>query len=50
MVIEEEWFEDINLTDGSTFTMTLIKREKYRLNQEIKFPRDTKQRMQEISI
>ena len=50
VVIEEEWFADINLTDGETFPKALIKRAKYRFNQKIKSSRDTKRRIREISI
>ena len=50
MVIEEEWFDDMNLTDGETFPTTLIKFTKTRVNQKIKFLRDTKRRIQEIAI
>ena len=45
MVIEEEWFDETNLTDGSIFPAALIKRAKTRVNQKINFPRDTKQRI-----
>ena len=50
MVIEEEWFYDMILTDGATFPTALIKRAKYIFSQKIKFPRNTKQRIWEISI
>ena len=50
VVIEEEWFDDMNLTDGATFTMDLIKRAKNMVNQKIFFMRDTKWRIQGIAI
>ena len=28
VVVEEEWFDDMNLTNGATFTADLIKRKK----------------------
>ena len=37
MVIEAEWFDDMNLNDGETFMMPLIKRFKNRLNKKINF-------------
>ena len=42
MVIKEEWFSDINLTDGATFPTDLIKRTKTRANKKINFPHGTK--------
>ena len=42
VVIEEEWFYDMNVTDTSTFQMAIIKHAKSRFNQKINFPRDTK--------
>ena len=45
MVIGEEWFDDMNLTDGETFTTPLIKRAKTRVRPKIFFPRDTKQQI-----
>ena len=36
MVIQEEWFDDMNLTDGEIFLMDLIKRAKNRFNKKIK--------------
>ena len=50
MVIEGKWFADMNLTDGETFTMYMIKREKYRFNLHINFPREAKQRVRENTI
>ena len=50
MVIEEEWFDDINLTEGETFLMDLIIRTKTRVNQKTIFPRDTNQHIWEITI
>ena len=50
VIIEEERFADINLTDGTTFLTDLIKFEKSIFNQNISFPRDTNQHMHEISI
>ena len=44
VVVEEEWFDDMNLTDGETFLTDLIKRAKNRVNQKIIFLRDTKRR------
>ena len=40
----------MNLTDGVTFPVPLIKHVKTRFNQKIKFPRDTKRRIQKIVI
>ena len=37
LVIEEEWFSDMNLTHGTNFPMALIKREKSIFNQKISF-------------
>ena len=37
VVIEEEWFVDMNLTDGATFLAALIKSSKSRINQKINF-------------
>ena len=34
VVLEEEWFVDMNLTDGKIFLTTLIKHEKYRFNRK----------------
>ena len=42
MVVEEEWFDDEDLTDGTTFPSDLIKHAKSRFNQKIKFPREKK--------
>ena len=50
MVIEEEWFYDINLTGGSTFPPALIKCAKFRFNKQKYFPRDTNQRIRKIVI
>ena len=50
MVIEEEWFDDMNLTDGATFPTALIKRAKSRFNKKINLPYDTKRCIREISI
>ena len=50
VVIEEEWFSGMNLTDVSTFPTTLIKWAKSRINQNNNFPRDTKQRIHKITI
>ena len=50
MVIEEEWFDDTNLTNGTTFPTPLIKCAKTRANQKINFLRDTKQYTCKISI
>ena len=50
MVIEEEWFDDINLTDGATFSVYLIKREISRFSQKINFLPDTKRRIRLIVI
>ena len=49
VVIEEEWFIDMKLTDGATFPTALIKRAKLIFNQKMKIPRDTEQHTQEIS-
>ena len=38
----EEWFGDMDLTDGTIFLTDKSKREKYIVNQEIKSPRDIK--------
>ena len=40
----------MNLTDGATFPAALTKPAKTRINQKIKFLRDTKRRIREISI
>ena len=50
VVIEEEQFDDMNLTDGATFPKGLIKRAKTRVNQKIQFPHDTKQHIRESAI
>ena len=50
MVIEEEWFYDMNLTCSVTFTPALINYVKLRLNKNINFPRDTNQHIYNISI
>ena len=50
MVIEEEWFDDMSLTDDATFLTSLIKRAETRVNQKIIFLRDTKRCIQEIAI
>ena len=50
MVIEEEWFDDMNLTDGATFPMDLIKHTKTTVNQKIKNSRDTMKHIGEIVI
>ena len=42
MGIEEEWFYDMNLTDGATFSPVLMKFAKTRINHEMNFPCDTK--------
>ena len=49
MVIDEEWFDDMNLTSDATFPPSLIKRAKTRVNLK-KLRRDTKQRIREIAI
>ena len=46
VVIEEEWFYGMNLTDGATLPTPLIKRAKTRVKNKINFPRDTKRRIQ----
>ena len=38
----------MNLSDGATFTMALIKRATYRFNKKINVPRDTNQHIIEI--
>ena len=38
VVIEEEWFDDRNLTYGVTFSPVLIKHAKSRIKQNNKFP------------
>ena len=50
VVIEEEWFSGMNLTDGAKILTVLIKPAKTRVNQKVTFPRDTKRRTWEISI
>ena len=40
----------MSLTDSATFPTALIKYEKSRINQKIKFPRDTKQVIRKIAI
>ena len=49
VIIEEDWFGDMKLTDGATFPTALIKRAKLIFNQKMKIPRDTEQHTQEIS-
>ena len=46
MVVKEEWFDEMNVTDGVAFPKTLIKRAKTRVNQKIKYPHITKRHMQ----
>ena len=50
MVIEEEWFYNMNLTQGATFLMDLIISTKNRVNQKTVFQRDTNQHIREITI
>ena len=50
MLIEEEWFYNINLTDGESFTAALVQRTKTKVNQRMKFLHDTKRRIWEIAI
>ena len=50
MVIEEERFDAMNLTDGASFLTALIKNAKNGFNHKTKFPRDTKQRIWKLSI
>ena len=50
VVIKEEQFDDINLTDGATFITALISSEKLILNQNINFPLDTKRCIRKIPI
>ena len=50
MVIEEKWFDEMNLADGTTFITPLIKGAKTGVNQKRKFPLDTKQHIREIAI
>ena len=40
----------MNLNDGTTLAMELIKRAKYRINKRIKLTRDTEQCVREIAI
>ena len=40
----------MNLTDDEIFLKDMIKREKFRFNQKIKYPCDTNQLIQEIAI
>ena len=49
VVIEEEWFADINLTDSETFLTDLIKHAKTIFKKYIN-TRDTKQRIRKITI
>ena len=46
VLVEEEWFNYMNWTDGATFMTALIKFAKTRVNQKINFPHETKQRIQ----
>ena len=48
VVIEEEWFSDMNLTDDLTFLKVLIKHAKYIINQKI--PCDTQQNIHKIAM
>ena len=50
LVIKEEWFSDMYLINGATFTMALIKRAKSRINQNYIFSCDTKQYIRETEI
>ena len=50
VLIEEELFLDKNLTYCATFPTALIKSEKYRSNQKINLPLDTKRRIRKIVI
>ena len=50
IVIEGEYFDDMDLTDGATFLTDLIKRAKNRVNKRIIFPRDTRRRIRDIAI
>ena len=50
MVVEEEWFDDMNVNDGATFPTDLIKREKSRIDQNNNFPCDTKRCIRQIAI
>ena len=34
VVIKEEWFSDMNLTDGANFPTALIKHTKFRINKK----------------
>ena len=50
VVIEEEWFDDMNLTYVETFPTSLIKREGKYIKSRINFLCDTKRRIREILI
>ena len=49
MVIEEEWFDDMNFTNGDNFFTALINLQKLDSIKN-KFPHDTKRRIWEITI
>ena len=50
MVIEEEYFDDMNLTDDTTFLTAPTKRAKTRFNQNNNNCCDTKRNIREIAI
>ena len=50
VVIEEECFYDMNLTDGATFTTALIERKNSIINKKNNIPRDTKRNILKIAI
>ena len=50
VVVEKKWVAGMNLTDGSIFPMAMIKRAKYRINQNNNLLYDRKQHIRKIAI
>ena len=50
VVIEDKWFDDMNLTYGASFPTALIKYKKYRIKQKNNVPRDRKWHIRKIVI
>ena len=50
VVVEGKWVAGMNLTDGSIFPMAMIKRAKYRINQNNNLLYDRKQRIRKIAL
>ena len=47
--IDKKWISYINITDGATFTLILIKHSKIIINQKIDFPSDAKKLIHTIT-